>query len=130
MVARIGGLSRFNGEALEKANDHFKQGHLRQTNMRDLKVSLQVQLRRQVALRNQALRRKERNSVKEPKQGCKGPYRGYRARDMAAQRSSDSVEATSAATTLYADPRAEMTPSELRDELNELTNTSKLIIGS
>ena len=69
-VAEFGGLRRFNGEALEKTNDEFKKCHLRRTNCRDIVTSLQVQKRRELAIRNRALRLKAKNAGKPVKMGC------------------------------------------------------------
>ena len=39
-VEEIGPLEPFNGEALEKLNDELKKNHLRQTNCKDICVTL------------------------------------------------------------------------------------------
>ena len=61
-VEEVGPLELFNGEALEKLNDEFKKNHLRQTNCKDICVTLRVQKRQELARRNQAIRAKERNA--------------------------------------------------------------------
>ena len=70
MVAEVGGLSKFSGEKLEALNDAFKCGHLRQTNSNDIKVSIITQKRREIALRDQNLRRKKQKANRPPKLGC------------------------------------------------------------
>ena len=70
MVAEIGGLSRFSGEKLEALNDSFKRGHMRQTNSQDMKASIITQKRREVALRDENLRRQKQKANRLPKLGC------------------------------------------------------------
>ena len=85
-----------------------------------------VQKRRESIVQTTRLREKKKKDAKAPRLGCQHPYRGYIAREMAQSRREAEAEATRAATEFYRDPRLEMTSSELRAELNERTNTSKM----
>ena len=103
----------------------FSQGFLRQTNNCDLQAAISVQKRRESIIQTSRLREKEKKADKVPRLGCQHPYRGYIAREMAQSRREAEAEATRAATEFFRDPRAEMTSSELREEFNQMTNTSK-----
>ena len=69
-VAEFGGLRKFSGEKLEHLNDEFKKSHLRQTNCKDVCVTLRIQKRRELALRNQAIRKMNKNAQTPVKMGC------------------------------------------------------------
>ena len=101
---QLGPLRKFGGEKLENLNDQFKRGHLRQTNGKDMIASIRVEKRREVAWRNHSERRQQKNAKRAPKQGCQGPYRGYRAKEQAEERRVAAEDATAAATALYANP--------------------------
>ena len=120
MVEQVGGLSKLSGQALEKLNDHFKRGHLRQTNFRDLTSSVQVERRRQIAVRNQEIHRYRKNAAKIPKATCQAAWQGFGAREWAQAQREARLEATAEATRRYEDPRSGMTTAELRSELNNL----------
>ena len=70
MVAELGGLSRFSGEALEHSNDEFKKNHMRQTNCKDICESLRVQKRRELARRNKEIQAMNRNTNKPVRHSC------------------------------------------------------------
>ena len=70
---KFGAMKKFNGEALERLNDEFKKCHLRRTNCKDIATSLRVQKRWEQAVKNQALRKKERNAQRPVKMGCQVP---------------------------------------------------------
>ena len=103
-------------------------GHLRQTNCRDVKATLQIQKRRELSLQNNALHEKEKNAGKVSKPSCQHPYRAFGAREMAQQRREMGIAATAAATQLHRDPREELTPNELRRELEDKIQKSDLHI--
>ena len=104
------------------------RGHLRQTNGKDMLTSIIVQKRREVALRNESERRQRKSHEREPKQGCQGPYRGFRAKEMARERQDAAEVATAAATASYADPLSTLTASELRQEYEAVTGQRKFYI--
>ena len=79
LVRQVGGLRKFSGEKLEALNDSVKQGHLRQTNGRDLHASIRIQKRREIALRVEAIPRHERASQKTPKATCQVNKQGRHA---------------------------------------------------
>ena len=125
MFSLVGPLERFSGEALEHLNDDMKKGHMRQTNCQNIEVSLMVQKRRELALKNYAVRRKERDNRRTPKHSCQHPYQGYLAREMAQQRRVADDAATHQATLNYQDPRKMLSSAELRTELQERTGERK-----
>ena len=65
-VEEIGPLEDFNGEALEKANDEFKKNHLRQTNCKDIIITLQVTKRQELAGATQKLMTWNEKLAEEP----------------------------------------------------------------
>ena len=67
---RFGELKKFNGEGLERSNDEFKKNHMRRTNCKDIATSLRVHKRWELAKRNRALSKKERNDKRPVKMGC------------------------------------------------------------
>ena len=70
MVQQIGGLDKFNGEALERLNDEFKKIFLRQTNCRDITDALLLLKRRELALRNKEIRTTEKRRNRPVKATC------------------------------------------------------------
>ena len=77
-----------------------------------------------MSARNIAIRQREKNAMKTPKSKCQHPYQGYLAKEMAQQRREDRAAATLAATEQFRDPRADMSPAELRAELEQRTGKS------
>ena len=53
-----------------------------------------------------------------------GPYRGFRAKEMAKERRESAEAATAAATTSYASPLSTLTASELRHQYEDITGQS------
>lgn len=125
MVKLVGPLEPLSGEHLEHLNDDMKRGHMRQTNCQSIEVSLYVQKRREHALMNFALKKKERDDKKTPKHSCQHPYQGFGARAMAQERREADAEATRQATAAYQDPRDMQSPAELRAQLEERTGESQ-----
>ena len=122
---QLGPLNKFGGVKLENLNDQFKRGHLRQKNGKDMLSSICVQKRREVALRNQLERRQQKNAERVPKQGCQGPYRGYRAKEQAEERKAAAKDATAAATSLYANPLSTLSVSQLQHQYQDVTGQRK-----
>ena len=125
MVSLLGPLERFTGEQLEHLNDDMKKGHMRQTNCQNIEVSLFVQKRRERALMNFALKKKERDEKRTPKHSCQHPYQGFGARAMAQERREADAEATRQATAAYQDPREMQSSAELRAQLVDRTGESQ-----
>ena len=79
-----------------------------------------------MSARNITIRQQEKNSAKVPKSKCQHPYQGYRAKEITQQRREEIAAATLAATEQFQDPRADMSPMELRVELERRTGKSML----
>ena len=122
---QLGPLRKFGGEKLENLNDQFKRGHLRQTNGKDMIASIRAQKRYELAQRNQSERRQQKNDERVPKQGCQGPYRGYRAKEQTEERRVAAEDATAATTALYANLHSTLTVSQLQHEYQEVTGQRK-----
>ena len=71
---QLGPLSKFGGEKLERLNDEFKRGHLRQTNGKDMHASILTQKRFEIAKRNESERRQQKILERKSKQGCQGKH--------------------------------------------------------
>ena len=120
---QLGPLRKFGGEQLKNLNDQFKRGHLRQTKGHDCLNPCAETL--QAGTAEQSNRRQQKNAERVPKQGCQGPYRGYRAKEQAEERKAAAKDATAAATSLYANPLSTLSVSQLQHQYQDVTGQRK-----
>ena len=69
-VRKFGRMKDFNGQGLERENDEFKKTHMRRTNCKDIITSLRQHKRREIGVRNIAIKKKRRKDARPVKLGC------------------------------------------------------------
>ena len=112
VVKLRGGLEKFSGESLEKKNDDVKKTHMRKTDHRSPKQTLQTQLRIEY---QEADAKLEAHLAGENKRKRSFPGRAEEVRERMKRRKELEEEERVAATAALQSPYANLSAKELRE---------------
>ena len=114
-VKLFGGLDKLSGETVEAANDAIKRTHMRKTDHRSPKLTLQTQLRIELQEMESRLEAHQNPVVQKRKQSAQHPWFGEGIKERVKMRRLQEEEERAAATAAVQSPYADLSVVQLRE---------------
>ena len=117
-VKLFGGVSRLSGELVEAANDSVKKTHLRKTNHRSPKLTLQTQLRVELQEAQGKLEAHRNPVVRKRKQMAQHPWQGQGIKEREKRQRLQEEEERATVTAAQQPSYSNLSAKELRDMIH------------
>ena len=114
-VKLFGGMSRLSGELVEAANDSIKKTHLRKTDHRSPRLTLQTQLRIELQDAQAKLEAHLNPTTRKRKPAAQHPWQGQGLKEREKRKRMEEEEERATATAAQESPYSNLTEKELKD---------------